>query len=141
MAASVASTSFGVILKKGGASIGDTYTDFGLEITDATPPGFSRESIDVMHHQSPNGWAEIIYSAKKTQKPFTVELNWLPSGTGAIKTALTAATMSFWKIEFPGGSSVITKLGITDFSPGAMTVDGKMTASCEFTPSGEPTWA
>lgn len=141
MAETAAEIAFGVILKKGGAAIGDAYSDWGLEITNAVPPGFTREAIDATHHGSPNGWGEIIMSGIKKQKPFTVEFNWLPSFTGDIKTALEAAAMSYWKVEFPDGSSVITKAGISDFSPGGMDPDGKMTGSCEFSPSGEPTWA
>jgi len=142
MAETQADVAFGVILKKGGAIIGDAYTDFGLEITNITAPGWTREAMDASHHQSPNGWGEIIMSGLKRQKPFTVEFNWIAENTGAVKTAFEAAALSFWKIEFPDGSSVITKMGVSDFSPGdGMTPDGKMTGSAEFTPSGEPTWA
>ena len=140
MAATEAEIAFGVILKKGGAAIGDAYSDWGLEITDATAPGFTRASIDATHMASPDGWGEVIMSGIKTQKPFTVEFNWIVGDTGTIKTALEGA-MSYWKIEFPDGSSVITLAGISDFSPGSMTPDGKMSGSAEFAPSGEPTWA
>ena len=141
MAASAAKASFGVILKKGGAAIGDAYTDWGLEITDATAPGWTREAIDATHHQSPDGWGEVIMSGIKRQKPFTPEINWIVSATGTIKTELEAAAMVHWKFEFPDGSSVITKAGVSDFSPGGAPVDGKFTGSVEFTPTGEPTWA
>lgn len=141
MAETAAEIAFGVILKKGGAAIGDAYSDWGLEITGANAPGFTREAIDATHHASPNGWGEIIMSGVKKQKPFSVEFNWLPSFTDTIKAALAAASMSYWKIEFPDGSSVITKAGISDFSPGGMDPDGKMTGSVEMSPTGEPTWA
>lgn len=141
MAATEAEAAFGVVLKKGGALIGDAYSDWGLEITDATPPGWTREALDATHHQSPNGWGEIIMSGVKRQKPFTIEFNWIVANTGVIKTALEASDVVYWKFEFPDGSSVITLAGISDFSPGAQPVDGKMTGSLEFTPSGEPTWA
>lgn len=141
MAATEAEVAFGVILKKGGAAIDDAYSDWGLEVTNVTVPGFTREAIDATHHQSPNGWGEVIMSGVKKQKPFTVEFNWVPSDTGVVKTAMEAASMVHWKIEIPDGSSVIFKAGITDFSPGDSPVDGKLTASAEFTPSGEPTWA
>jgi hypothetical protein len=141
MAETQADISFGVILKKGGAAIGDAYTDWALEITNATAPGWTRAAIDATHMASPDGWAEVIMSGVKTQKPFTVEFNWIASATGTIKTAFELAAMVHWKFEFPDGSSVITKAGVSDFSPGAMTPDGKMSGSCEFTPTGEPTWA
>lgn len=142
MADSEADVAFGVILKKGGAAIGDAYSDWGVEITNISVPGWTRAAIDVTHHQSPNGWGEVIMSAIKRQKPFSINFNWVPADTGAIKTAFEASAMSYWKIEIPDGSSVITKLGITDFSPGeSMTPDGKMEGTAELTPSGEPTWA
>lgn len=138
---SEADVAFGVILKKGGALVGDAYVDLGLELTNVTAPGWTREAIDTTHHQSPNGWAEGILSAIKRQKPVSVEFNWIPANTGAIKTAFEAG-VSFWSIEFPDGSSVKTKLGFTDFSPGeSMTPDGKMSGTGELTPFGEPVWA
>lgn len=136
-----ADIAFGVILKKGGAAIGDAYTDWGLEITNATAPGWTREAIDATHMASPDGWAEAIMSGIKKQTPFNIEFNWIASFTGTIKTAFEVSTMVYWKIEFPDGSSVITLAGVSGFSPGGMTPDGKMTASCDFAPSGEPTWA
>lgn len=141
MAETEAEVAFGVVLKKGGALIGDTYTDFGLELTSVTPPGWTREDIDATHHQSPDGWAESILSAVKKQTSVPIELNWVPSNTGTVKTAFEATAKVFWKIEFPDGSSLITKAGISEFTPGAMTPDGKMTATATLSPSGEPTWA
>ena len=141
MAATAADIAFGVILKKGGTAIGDAYTDWALEITDATAPGWTREAMDATHMASPDGWAEVIMSGVKKQKPFTVSFNWIASFTGTIKTAFELTAMVYWKFEFPDGSSVITLAGVSDFSPGGMTPEGKMTGSCEFSPSGEPTWA
>lgn len=141
MAASEADIAFGVVLKKGGAAIGDAYSDWGLEIVGVTVPGFSRAAIDATHHQSPDGWGEMIFSGVKRQKPFTAEVNWIVANTGTIQTELEEDTIVYWKFEFPDGSSLITKLGVTDFSPGAAPVDGKMSASIEFTPTGKPTWA
>lgn len=141
MAATAADIAFGVVLKKGGALIGDAYSDWGLEITDATAPGFTRTAIDATHHASTDGWGEVIMSGVKRQKPFTLEFNWLVANTGTIKTELEATSMVHWKFEFPDGSSVITKAGISDFSPGGMPVDGKLSGTLEFTPTAEPTWA
>lgn len=135
-----ASVAYGVVLKKGGAASTDAYTDFGLEITNATAPGWTRARIGVTHMTSPSAWGETIMSAIKDQKPFTVEFNWIVDNTGDIKTAFEA-DMGWWAIEFPDGSSVKVKAGISDFSPGGMTPDGKMSASAEFSPTGEPIWA
>lgn len=141
MSETQAEIAFGVILKKGGAAIGDAYSDWGLEITNVTAPGFTRAAIDATHHQSPNGWGEVIMSGIKTQKPFTIEFNLIAANVGDVKTELEVASMSYWQVLFPDGSSVKSKLGISDFSPGGAAPDGKLTGSIEFTPSGEPTWA
>lgn len=141
MAATNAKATLGIVLKKGGAAIGDAYSDWALEIVDVTVPGFSRAALGVTHHASPDGWGEVIMSGVKQQKPFTLEVNWIVSATGTIKTELEASSMVHWKFEFPDGSSVITKAGISDFAPGAAPVDGKFGATLEFTPTGEPTWA
>jgi len=140
MAETQAEVAFGVILKQGGALIGSAYSDYGLEITSITPPGFTRAAIGATHMASPDGWGEAIMSSIKEQKPFSVEFNWIVGNTGDVKTAMEGV-MTFWSIEFADGSSVKTNLGVSDFSPGSLTPDGKMTASAEFTPSGEPTWA
>ena len=135
-----AEAAFGVILKKGdGATPVEAFSDWGLEITDVTPPGWTREAIDATHHQSPNGWGEIIMSGIKRQKPFTIEFNWVPSDTHLVKTAIEAG-LGNWQFLFPDATTLTVAAAITDFSPGAMPVDGKMTGSAEFAPSGEPVW-
>ena len=141
MSATQAKVAFGIILKKGGAAIGDAYSDWGLEITNITAPGFTRAAIDATHHASPNGWGEVIMSGLKNQKALTVEFNLLPANVGTFKTELTATTMSYWQFLFPDGSSVKSLFAISDFSPGDAIPDGKLTGSMELTPAGEPTWA
>lgn len=140
MAATQASASFGAILKKETVPSGGTYSDWGLEITSITPPGFATEAIDATHMTSPNGWRERIANGVRDQKPIALEVNWIPSLTGTIKTALTAGKAN-WQILFPDNSVVTFAAILTDFSPSALVVDGKHTASLELTPSGEPTWA
>lgn len=140
MAATEAQIAFGTKLLKGGATVGASYSDLGLEITNISAPGWTREAIDATHHQSPNGYSEAIMSGVKRQTPFTVEINWLPGDTGDLKDNLELDEMVFWKVEFPDGSSVACKMGLTGFEPGDMTVDGKMSATLTMTPSGEPVW-
>lgn len=140
MAATEAEIAFGVALKKGGAAVGDAYTNFGLEITGATAPGFTREAIDATHHASPNGWGEVIMSGVKRQTPFSITINWIAGNTGDIKDEIEGA-MVYWKIEFPDASYVASKMGFSGFEVGEMTPDGKLTATVNITPSGEPAWA
>lgn len=135
-----AEDTFGVVLKK--ETSPSTFADFGLEIVDITPPGWSKAAIDATHHASPNGWGEIIMSAIKRQKPFTVEINWLASETYVIKDVFDASDgVVNWQILFPDTSTTCTfAAGASDFSPGPMPVEGKASATVELTPSGEPIW-
>lgn len=136
----MADAAFGVVLKKGTSAIDGTFNDFGLEITSITPPSTTRTAIDASHHGEDYGL--VIMSGLKRQNPFSVEVNWDQSASSTIKTELESTTMVYWKIEFgDGASSVIFKAGISAFTPGALDPDGKATATIEFTPSGEPTWA
>lgn len=134
-----AEATFGVILKKESNTPG-VYADFGFEVVDVTPPGWTEAAIDATHHQSPNGWGEIIMSGIRRLKPFTVEINWIAAETYVIKDLFEGGVAN-WQILFPDGTTSLTfAAGTTDFSPGAMPVEGKMSATVEFTPSGEPEW-
>lgn len=135
-----AEATFGVILKKESSPGSGTYTDYGLEVVDVTPPGFTQAAIDATHHQSPNGWGEIILSGIRRQKPFTVEINYVAAETFNIKD-IAEAGMANWQILFPDATTTVTfAAGVTDFSPGPFPVEGKASATIEFTPSGEPEW-
>lgn len=142
MAETAGSAAFGVVLKKGGTAVTDTYTDYGLEIIDVGIPGWSREAIDATHHASPNGWGEVIMAGVRRQQPFSVSINWIAENTGDLKAEIEGA-MAWWKIEFPdaGDSYVAFKAGVTGFEFDGATPDGKLGATITFTPSGEPTWA
>lgn len=137
--ASTATIAYNTILKKGDGASPEVFTDYGLEVTGVNGVGFSRTAIDATHMQSANGYQEFIFGLKQN-KPVTVEINWLPSGTGAIQTLMEGA-QSNWRIQFPDNSSVTFYAGISDFALGGLTPDGKMSASFVLTASGKPTWA
>ena len=139
MADTAARVGYGCILKKGNGGTPETFTDYGLEITSISGVGFSRSSIDATHMQSADGHTEMIHGIKTT-KPFTVECNWIASGTGALQTILEGAKGN-WQILFPENSSITFKAAVTDFDLGSIPVDGKLTATIQFTPSGKATWA
>jgi len=142
MAATEASAAFGIVLKKGGAAVGDAYTDYGLEIVDVGIPGWTREAIEASHHASPSGWGEVIMSGLRRQTPFSVTINWIAGDTGDLKSEIEGDPV-FWKIELQDAdtSSVSFKAGVTGFEIDTAAPDGKLGATLTFTPSGEPTWA
>lgn len=136
---STATIAFNTILKKGDGASPEVFTDYGLEVTGVNGVGFSRTAIDATHMQSSNGYQEFIFGLKQN-KPVTVEINWLPSGAGAIQTLMEGAQGN-WRVQFPDNSTVTFTAGISDFSLGNLTPDGKMSATIIFQPSGKPTWA
>jgi len=132
---------YGTILKKGDGGSPESFTDYGFEINSVDGVGFSREAIDATHMQSASGYREYV-GGLKTQSPFTVEVNWVATGTGAIQTLVEATSpLGNWQILFPDNSSVTFSAMITEFKLGGETPDGKQTATVSFTPSGAPTWA
>ena len=80
---------YGTILKKGDGGSPESFTDYGFEINSVDGVGFSREAIDATHMQSASGYREYV-GGLKTQSPFTVEVNWIATGTGAIQTLVEA---------------------------------------------------
>src|SRR5690349_8568395 len=137
--ASAATIAYGAILKKGDGASPEVFTDYGLEVTGINGVGFSRDAVDATHMQSSNGYREYI-GGLKTNKPVTVEINWLPAGVGAIQTLLEGAQGN-WRIQFADNSSVTFTALITDYAIGNLTPDGKQSATLVFTASGKPTWA
>lgn len=132
---------YGVIFKKGDGGSPETFTDYGLEVVSVNGIGFTRDAVDATHMQSSGAWREFIFGLKQ-QKPISLEFNWIGSTTGTIQTQLESATpLNNWQFLFPDASSLTTAAGLTDFSLGDMTPEGKMSASVIFTASGAPTWA
>lgn len=138
MPVTAAGVGYSTILKKETSTPG-TYTDYGFEITSLNGVGFSRSSQDATHMQSPDGYTEFVHGIK-TAKPVSLEVNWLPSVTGALQTLLEGAKAN-WQILFPDNSTCTFNAQATDVEIGALTPDGKMTATLTLTPSGKPTWA
>lgn len=137
---SAATIGYNTILKKGDGGSPEAFTDYGWEITSIDGVSISREAIDATHLQSASGYREFI-GGLKTQAPFTVEFNFIPANAGAVQTLLEASSpLGNWQI-LVASSTVTFSAMISSFSVGALTPDGKMTATVQFTPSGAPVWA
>jgi hypothetical protein len=67
----------------------------------------------------------------KQQKPFTVESIWCRRASGRCRRSLEGAAGN-WQMLFPDNSTVTFAAGITDFSVGAMTPEGKLSATIGF---------
>lgn len=137
---SAAKIAYSTILKKGDGGSPEAFTDYGWEITSIDGVAITREAIDATHMQSADGYREFI-GGLKTQSPFTVEIAFIPANSGAVQTLLEATSPNGnWQI-LVDTSTVTFSAMISSFSVGALTPEGKMTATVQFTPSGKPTWA
>jgi predicted secreted protein len=125
---------FGTTFKTGnGADPNEIFTAMA-EVTNITPPGMSRDTVDVTHEQSPEAWREFIAGLKDAGE-VSIDMNFVPGGTDAAalmaELSLTGKTAKKnRKIVFPDGS---------EFAFTAILTDDKMSASVTFKVSGKPT--
>jgi hypothetical protein len=103
---SYAVSNYGTLLKA------ETYPGSGTfsvcaEITNIVPPELLNPPIEVTHHQS-GGYREFILGTLKEIKEFTVDLNYLATGTAAAPWSATnfyqdwnAGTKRAYQIDFP----------------------------------------
>lgn len=137
MAASNATIGFGADLLKGnGDGPPETFTSLGVEVTSITPPGMSRDSVEVTHMSSPDTAREFIGGLIDGGE-FSIEINFIPAASDVVFTALQAARAS-WQILFNNDIAWTFEAFCTNYSP-SNPFDDKMTASVTFKVSGIPT--
>lgn len=117
---------------------GSTYTQVA-EVTDITWPGYVRDAVEVTFMDSDDRFREYIPGLMDGGE-VTIEMNWVPSTTDAIITALTANTIGQFKITYNAGANVVFKAIVTAYQPQS-PLGEKLTASATFKVSGKPTWA
>lgn len=135
MAASNADTAFGADLLKEDSPGAGTYTTFGVEITNITPPNITRGTADVTHHSSPGNTREFIATIMDGGE-VSLEINYIPSDTDAVLAALKAGKAS-WQIMLPNDIAWTFDGIMTSYSP-STPLDGGMAASITFKVSGMP---
>ncbi|MBD9528381.1 phage tail tube protein [Paracoccus sp. PAR01] len=124
---------------KFGIKNGSTYTDTA-EVKNITLPGWTRNTVDVTHLQSPDGWAEFI-AGLKTASDCTFTINWVPAISDPLVTAFEAGKGEF-QIAFPSGTLAMQFAGIvTNYTPGEISPEGALSAQVTIKPSGKPTLA
>ena len=115
-------------LSKFGIKDGATY-DYVAEVTSITPPGMSRDTVDVTHLESPDKFKEYI-AGLADGGDASISLNYKPAASDALVAAFIAETGDF-RVLFPDGDTFLDFAGIvTEWSPGELTSDGAM--SCTF---------
>ncbi|WP_017999924.1 phage tail tube protein [Paracoccus sp. N5] len=119
-----------------GIKNGATYTAVA-EVTRITPAGWSRNTVDATHLESPDAYAEFI-AGLKTGSDCTFDVNWIPAPSDPLLAAFEAGDGDF-QILFPSGTVAMQFAGVvTEFKPGEVSPEGKLSASVTIKPSGKP---
>lgn len=125
---------------------GSAFTDIA-QVKMITPPGISRESIDVTTHDSANAWMEFIKGMKDGgEVSFDIEydpdLGSHDATTGLLSDFAEDSDIAAWRLRFPDTNQTTWTFPgfLTAFNP---TGDPKadLTASITIKVSGQPTLA
>lgn len=126
------STTFGIESATPG-----TYTNIA-EVTSVAGPNMTRDAIDVTHMTSSDQHREFLAGMMNGGEA-TVEMNFIPSATDAIVTALRAGIKNY-RITFPNAVKWTFSAVCTGYEITAPLAD-KMTCSATFQVSGKTTIA
>jgi predicted secreted protein len=121
---------FGTTLSRGSTEIAN--------ITSLSPPGVTRETLNVTSHDSPDGYMQFVGGLIDGGE-VTADINWSPSldSTATLLGDLEDPDPVEYTIDFPDGSSFTADLLITGFEPTA-NFDDKLTATLTFKVTGKP---
>lgn len=132
-----AAIGYGVLLKLGNAATPETFTTVA-EVTSITPPGFSRDSVDVTHMQSTDRFREFIPGLIDAGE-VSCELNYVVnSATTLLLMEKIEAAAGNMQIVWPGGSIMAFTGFLTNLEPEA-PIDDKQAASVTIKVTGKPT--
>jgi len=109
------------------------YTLVG-EVTNITPPGRTRATIDATHLKSPDEYLEYIAGMAETGDA-TITINFVPNATDVLVTAFEAKTGRF-QILFPSGVKLTFAGIVTAYEFGELSTE-KMTATFTVKGSGK----
>lgn len=137
MAASGALAGYGAKFSIKGA--GSTYTAVA-EVVSITPPGLTRETIDVTHLNSDDQTKEFIGSLIEAGEA-TITINYVPSASDVLLTAFTTnGGAGEFRITYPKNDFNMDFKGIiTGYEQGDIVVDDKLSATLTIKCSGRPT--
>lgn len=133
---------YGTLFASGNGAAPEVFTTLG-EVTNITPPGWARDTIDASHELSPGAHREFIAGLADAGE-VSLDINYVPGSpaTAALEAekALTGSSAAInRRITFPDGSYMIFVGILTGFEPDA-PIDDKMSASVTFKVSGIPTF-
>ena len=127
---------FGTQLQRGDGAGPETFTSIA-NVTDITPPGLERETLDVTSHGSPDAWREFIGGLKDGGE-VEIEVNYDPREHDALVADFEDDAPRNYKILWPKalGSWAFAAV-LKNFEPEAPH-DDKLAASLTFKVSGKP---
>lgn len=133
---------YGTLFASGNGASPEVFTTLG-EVTAITPPGWSRDTVDATHEQSPGAHREFIAGLADAGE-VSMDVNYVPGNAASAsleaEKALTGSSAAInRRITFPDGSYMIFVGILTAFEPDA-PIDDKMSASVTFKVSGVPTF-
>jgi predicted secreted protein len=105
-------------------------------ITSLSPPGISRNAIDVTAHDSADGWMEFLPGLKDGGE-VSFDINYQPDVHDALLDDLSSNTVQSWQVTFPDGTPWTFDAFLTGFEPDA-PYDDKLAASITLKVSGKP---
>jgi predicted secreted protein len=128
---------FGTQLQRGDGGSPQSYTSIA-NCTGITPPGMSRETIDVTTHGSPDGWMEFLGGLKDGGE-VSADVNYDPSEHDILVDDFADALPRSYRIVFPDpdATSWTFQAILTGFEPDA-PYDDKLTATLTWKISGKP---
>lgn len=133
---------YGTLFASGNGAVPEVFTTLA-EVTNITPPGWARDTVDASHEQSPGAHREFIAGLADAGE-VSMDINYVPGGAAAAaleaEKALTGSSAAInRRITFPDGSYMTFTGILTAFEPDA-PIDDKMSASLTFKVSGVPTF-
>jgi len=113
-----------------------TYV-YVAEVVSLTPPGWTRDTVDVTNLESPDGAKEYIPGLIDAGEA-TITINFKPSATDVLLVSFSAPKDDF-RVLFPGGTVALDFAGIvTAYEMGDLVADDKMSATFTVKATGKP---
>jgi predicted secreted protein len=130
---------YGALLKRGATTI--------AAVTNISGPGLSLDTEDVTSHDSTGAWEEHVATILRSGE-VTADIVYDPNdathknAAGGLLADLVSRAAQTYSIVFPSTAAVTWEFSafVTGFEPSA-PVDGALTASVTFKPTGQPTLA
>lgn len=123
---------------KAGFKNGATYA-YLLEVRSATPPAWSRESVEATHFESPDQYKEFIAGLKETGSA-KLSMAWKPAANDTILVEFNKKKTEL-RILMPSGTVALDMKGfVENYEPGEMTPGGDLTANITFKVTGAATF-